>query len=247
MPKSFGSAKPNWQQRILQDWNASLWSLPALPYPDWGYARARLTAFRSEDEWLTVFEFIVYDSEAGYCMNSIHSFGNKLVEGKRQIEDGAILTPPEDSLHFPFFEEDEEGNILLNPLDFTVMLRGVKEHFLVTPEEYAQLGINLEQKTAGAIDPLIKILRLLAYRAPNRFFLSDAEILRRLSRPHDLRQFLQLYEWCHPDSRKKERASDSPCLQNLAAALALGDPVLYECDKKLFNTHWSYWPEWPGI
>jgi hypothetical protein len=247
MPKSVGSAKPNWQQRILEHWDAPLWSIPAMPHPDWGYARARLTAFRSEVEWLTIFEFIVYDSEAGYCMNSIHSFGNTLAEDKRRIVDGSILTPSEDSPDFPFFEEDEEGNIVLNPLDFTVMIRGVKAHFLVAPEEYAQLGINLEQKTAGAIDPLIKILRFLAYTTPNRFFLSDAEMLKRLSRPHDLRQFLQLYDWHYPDSRKKERASDSPCLQSLAKALAFGDPALYECDKKFLNTHWSYWPEWPGI
>lgn len=247
MSKLFLITNPNWEERILQEWDAPSRGIPAMPHPDWAFARARLTAFRSQVEWLTVFEFIVYDSEAGYCMNSIHSFGNKLAENKHMIVDGSILTPPLESPDFPFFEEDEVGNILLDPLDFIVMVRGLREHFTPATNEYAQLGINLDEKATGSIDPLIKILRFLSYKISNRFFLSDAEMLNHLSRPLDLQQFLQLNEWQYPDARKGERASDSVCLQNLARALAIGDPKLYQCSKKLSNIRWSYWPEWPGV
>jgi len=61
----------------------------------------------------------------------------------------------------------------------------------------------------------------------------------------ELRVFLQLYNWYHPDYRHQEKPSDSPCLRSLAKALANDNPLLYECPEAMSNIHWSQWPEWP--
>lgn len=235
---------PNWETEILKQWDNPKFLFPAIPPADCGYARARLTAYRSPEEWLTVIEIIGFYSEAVLCLNDVEAFGNKLRRSKRWFDE-LVLSPPKEVRSYPHFEEDEQGTILINPLDFVVEVRGKKRHFALTPQDYARLGINLQERTAGEIDALIKVLRLLTYIIPEDLFFSDAELLERLGRPRDLRRFLQLYDWYHPDWRRKEKPSDSPCLRSLARALASNDPDVYECPENLHNTHWSHWPEWP--
>lgn len=233
----------DWEKAILDEWD-ELRSFPPIPPADFGYARARLTVYRSDVEWLTVFEIIGYESESGECLNEVYAQGNRLAS-KRNVHFVTFLQPPENSAFYPDFDEDEEGNILLNPLDFTVQIYGQQYHFTPSPEDYTKLGIDLAQKAAGEIDAIVKILRYLSYTHPELVFLDPREILRIFGRSEDLPVFLQTYEWQHPDWRQREKPSDSQCLRSLAAAIAQNDPNLYVCPEKLVNTHWSFWPEWP--
>jgi hypothetical protein len=232
------------ETRILKQWENPKLPVPPIPPLDFAFARARLTAFRSQEEWLTVFELIGYNSEIGFCMDDVYAHGNKLRHGRQHFAKD-LLFPPDEEEGFPVFEEDEEGNILLAPLDFKVMIQGEWQHFTPTVEDYAQLGIDVQRQTIEQIDPVIKIMRFLAYTIPEELFLSDVELLEHLGRPRDLPRFLQLYEWHHPDYRRKEKPSDSPCLRSLAKALSHNNRTLYECSKELVNTHWSNWPDWP--
>lgn len=244
LPSILGRSSSDWETEILRQWDNPKFHFPVIPSVDWGYARARLTAFRSQGEWLVVFELIGYDSEAGLCMNEVRAFGNKLGHNRRLLFE-TVVAPPKEAGELPFFDTDEQGNILLDPLDYVVEVRGKKRHFAPTPQDYARLGMNLQERTAGEIDALIKVLRLLTYTIPEDLFFSDAELLERLGRPRDLPRFLQLYDWYHPDWRRKEKPRDSPRLRSLARALASDDPDVYECPENLHNTHWSHWPEWP--
>lgn len=233
----------NWEKAILDEWD-ELRSFPPIPPADFGYARASLTVFRSHVEWLTAFEIIGYENGSGTCLNEIYVHGNRLSR-KKNWHFVTFLQPPENSAPYPDFDEDEEGNILLNPLDFTVQIYGRQHHFTPSPEDYANLGINLALKAAGEIDAIVKILRYLSYTHPELVFLDPREILRMFGRPEDLPVFLQTCEWQHPDWRLREKPSDSQCLRSLAAAIAQNDPNAYICPENLMNTHWSFWPEWP--
>ncbi|GAB4164748.1 MAG: hypothetical protein Fur0021_40330 [Candidatus Promineifilaceae bacterium] len=233
----------DWEKGILEEWD-ELRSFPPIPPADFGYARARLTIYRSDVEWLTVFELVGYESESGECLNEVYAQGNRLAS-KRNVHFVTFLKPPENSALYPDFDEDEEGNILLNPLDFTVQIYGQQHHFTPPPEDYTNLGIDLDQKTAGEIDAIVKILRYLCYKRPGLMFLDHREILRIFRRPEDLPVFLQTYEWQHPDWRQREKPSDSQCLRSLAVAIAQNDLNLYFCPENFVNTHWSFWPEWP--
>jgi hypothetical protein len=234
--------KGDWEKEILNEWD-KLISFPPIPPADFGYARARLTVYRSDAEWLTIIELIGYESESGECLNEVYAQGNML-PSKRNTHFVTVLEPPKHSAYFPYFE-DEEGNILLNPLDFTVEIYGVQHHFAPSLADYAKLGIDLARTTAGEIDAIVKILRYLTYTYSELVFLDARKILRMFRRPEDLPLFLQTYDWQHPDWQQREKPSDSQCLKVLAAAIAQNDPDLYICPEKLVNTHWSYWPEWP--
>lgn len=233
----------DWEKEILKEWDR-LTSFPPIPPADFGYARARLTVYRSEAEWLTVFELIGFESESGECLNEVYAQGNGFVS-KRNAHFINVIEPPKNSASYPYFE-DEAGNILLNPLDFTVQIYGRQHHFTPASEDYLSLGIDLTRKSSGGIDAIVKILRWLSYRHPELVFLEHEDILRMFNRPENLSPFLQTYNWQHPDWRKREKPSDSECLRALAKAIAKNDPNLYVCPGNLVNTHWSFWPEWPN-
>lgn len=227
---------------ILKTWDGAPF-FPDLTPVDFAYARARLTAFRSSNEWLTVFEVFGFQFEGGLCMIDIKAYGDKVSRSKHSFSVGTV-TPPKGRPNFPYFDYDDEGKILLDPLNFVLEVKGKRHHFTPTVEEYRRLGIDLNHMVLKQFDPIIKVIRLLAYAIPDEVFLSDAELLEHLGRPRNLPRFLQLYDWRHPDYRLKEKLSDSPCLRTLARALAQSNPKLYECPGDLVNTHWSNWPEW---
>ncbi|MBE7529142.1 MAG: hypothetical protein HS099_05355 [Ardenticatenaceae bacterium] len=241
---AFGNLSSNTEREILKQWN-KLGRFPAIPPADFGYARARLTVFRSNIEWLTVFEIVGYASKAGECLNVLHAHGNKL-SSKRSLHFLEIMKPSKNSANYPNFDEDEAGNILLDPLDFTVVIGDREYHYTPTSEDYLKLGISLKHKSAGEIDAIVKILRWLSYEHSEKVFLGHLQMLKLFARPEALPLFLQTYEWQHPDFRKHEKPSDLLCFRNLAKALALNDSSLYKCPEQFFNTHWSFWPEWPN-
>jgi hypothetical protein len=234
----------NWEREILNQWD-SLRYFPPIPPADFGYARAKLTVFRSSKEWLTTFEVIGYDSEAGECINQLNAHGSRL-SSKRRAMFFTVVEPARKSRHYPYFDEDEAGNILLDPLDFTVVINEQEYHFVLSTEDFLKLGIDVKQKSAGEIDAIVKILRWLCYEHPEKVFFPPLRILQELGVPQTLPVFLQTYDWQHPDFRRREKPSDSVCLQNLAKAIAQNDRELYKCPEELANTHWSFWPEWPA-
>ncbi len=224
---------------ILRLWDDRKHPVSTLPLIDVEYASARLTSFRSQDEWLTMFEIIGFDTEAGSCLNDIHAHGNKIPRSKYWFSH-QVIDPLEDSPSYPWFETDILGNSTINPLDFTVEVKGEVRSYSLKTEDYQRYGIELGNPD---VDALTKILRYLCSSAPDDVFLTNQEQLQLVGRPADLPVFIQLDDWYHPDYRSGERMEDSPCLRSLAEALSAGKPDLYECAQKLHNTHWSNWDE----
>ena len=235
---------PNWETEVLEQWNDPSLAFPAIPPADWGYARARLTVFRSLTEWLTIFEIVGFDSEANSCLNQVVVFGNNIKRSLRQFSE-LVLSPLRSTPSYPDFNEDADGNILIHPLEFAVELRGYPQQFSFLETDYDRLGIDLTKRTSGQIDAAVKVLRLLTYIVPEQVFIPNEVLLDRFGKPSNWVPFLQIYNWYHPDYRRHGRPSDSPCLRSLARAIARNNPSEYTCPPAFSNIHWSYWPEWP--
>jgi hypothetical protein len=167
---------------------------------DFAYARARLTTFRGADEWIAVLEVIGYETEGGFVSNIMSACGNKLAQDKRGIRGpivdllrrdycreprwnwSIVLLPSPDSKDYPYFEEDENG-VVLNPLDFTVSVRGYVRRYALTGKDYAAYGIDVYKQISNPrIDALIKIIRYLCFAQPESMFHAPAEILSKLGR-----------------------------------------------------------------
>ncbi len=232
--------KPDvWEVQILKQWedSAKRGLFPYLSTDEHGvFAGARLTTFRSNNEWLIVFELPAYIGEADTFVDRIYTYGNKVKHRVQWIE---FLCPsPSEGI-------DSEG-WLPNLFDFEVLLHSKVRRFTPTQENYAQAGIDLNEpiSSSSSANRQAQVLRLLTSLFPHEVFMSAPKLLGVIDRPKTLPLFLQMYEWYHPDLRSGERPGDSPCLRSLAHALAHNHPDLYRCSQNLFNTHWSHWPNY---
>lgn len=256
-----------WETQILKQLDKSFQeaSFPNLSTDEHGaYARSRLTAFRSEKEWLIVIEVLAYVCEAGKFLDMVYAYGNKVkklgfqVEPRpsyswlfrrllQKIREPQLSLPREIFVPAPGQAFTEDNEWLPNPFDFAILLPGGEvRHFTPTRDLYQQFGIDLDKPLSRNIilDRYIQILRLLSYLIPEELFLSDDLLLKSLRRPLALSKLLQVYEWHCPDPRAKELPSSTICFRSLARSLAHNQPELYECPSHLINTHWSYWPNY---
>lgn len=217
-----------WESQILKQWEQAIpGQFPYMTTDEHqAFAKARLTAFRSNVEWLVVFETLAYVGEADAFIDSVYIYGNKV---KRRVEWIEPLCPP-----------PGENEWLPNPFDFEVIIHGHLQHFTPTQADYDRAGIDLNVSISGDImlDRRVYVLRLLAFILPRHsLFLSQPQLLQVAGRTKVLPVFLQLYEWHHPEPGEKL----GPCLQSLARAIAYNRLDLYECPQNLVNTHWPQW------
>ncbi len=214
----------------------------------WGFIKARLSAFRSVDEWLTIFEVLVYWNGFGDLINQVYGFGNKLDKVGFNPQSGPtdsnlvesdtlrIPAPPSVAVDDDWWCSD--------PYHIKVMLGKNIQELCFTPADYANANINLERALSGdkVLDRILHVLRMLAhYLTPEQIFYSEQYLLRMIGRPLNMPLFIQTYEWCHP-GLTFDRPSMSPCLYSLANALAYNQFHLFHCVPELANTHWSKWP-----
>jgi hypothetical protein len=211
---------------------ASEFDFPMLDNAYVELADMRLTAFRNASEWLIVFEDVGVFQEHTF-MNTVSAYGNRVQEPGTQLGVDDIITPASDH---PIWDDD--GNFLLDPANFEVVINGQARRFTPSREEYERAGVDVDSDVPDAV----KILRLLTFLMPDQFFLSDARLLEICGRgDSSLKRFLQLDDWRHPDIAAGELPSESVCLRNLATAIAEDDAGSYSCPEEMFNTHWSNW------
>lgn len=252
-----------WETQILKQLDKSFreGSFPHLSTDEHGaYARSRLTAFRSSEEWLIVIEILAYVDEAGMFMDMVYAYGNKVKSPGFQVKPRPshnwllrkasrprLSLPVEVFVPSPGEHFTEENEWLPDLFNFEIVLHGQVRRFTPTRDLYHQVGIDLDQPLSQNVnlDRYIQILRLLSYLIPEELFLPDDLLLRSLDRPITLSKLLQVYdEWHCPDPMAKELPSSTLCFQSLARAIAHNRPDLYECPPHLVNTHWSQWPNY---
>ncbi len=231
---------------VLRQWDQA-WQLGCFPHMGtttfWGFVKARLSVFRSSDEWITIFELLVYKPGGGNVDIVGYAFGNKIRLKHAPFLEFLKLPP----LRIPQCEDSdaEDDWWCRNPFELTYLVDGSVRTLSVSPAKYTEAGIDLYAPISGddVYDRVLRSLRMLAYHyPPDAFFYSTDDLLVAAGRPSDIPLFLQLYHWCNPGVGGIHKPSDSPCLRNLAKAIANYQPDQYYCDESLINTHWSYWP-----
>ncbi len=199
------------------------------------FGKAKLTLYRNCNEWLTVFQRLSFSLKAKEFTNTIAAFGNCIEEN------GIVLIEPIicESSNDKMFKDDY--TFLLNPLNFKVIIKGAEREFRPTKSDYEELGININNIK---MPNEAKIVRYLAYTIPKELFFTDQELLKICKvKAEDIKVFLELNDWCHPDLINDEMPSENSCFRSIAVALEKNDPSLYQCPEKEYNTHWSNW-EW---
>jgi hypothetical protein len=227
------SKKEITEERILANierkYKSGMFAPPMFTDENFAYGKGRLTAFRSDTEWILLFEYLVYIGEADIYENAIYCYGNKI---KKHLYNKKL---------FELTTDDED----INPLDFEIIINSNTKRLRFSVEDYIKNGIDISKTISGyaSFDNRLQILRILVdFLPPEDIFLSIPDLLKITGRPLTLPVFLQLYEWQHPDPRHNEVNFLSPCLRSLIKAIANNNPIEYECAPNLINTHWSYWP-----
>lgn len=227
-----GEQGSEWQASMLEqmDRRAADYDFPILDNVNYPFARARLGAYRSEDEWLVTFQVLAWEADSPVFVDQLFAFGNRLRKPGLRSADEIV----QESARRPLVDDD--GEFAGDLHDFTVVIRGRERHMTPSSEEYSAAGINLRSRMPA----MLKLIRLLAHQIPDELFIPEGEVPKQCGR-RGLSSFLQLGEWEHPDVTGGKAPSASGCLRSLAAALAAGDRDRYECPEKRHNTHWSRW------
>jgi hypothetical protein len=222
---------------VLQilDEGAKTYDFPVLDNDYFYFGKEKLILFRSSNEWLIVFQELSYSIKAGSFVTKVTAFGNKL------NENGTLLIKETISEEFNTEMFDADGNFTLNPLHFKVVINGVDREFIPIRNDYQKIGIDIED---DQMPNEAKIIRYLSYIIPNDLFFSNDELLEICGRKDsNIRVFMELEDWSHPDLINDELPSENLCFQSIAKALEENDKNLYNCPKEEYNTHWSNW-EW---
>lgn len=197
-------------------------------------AGMRLSAFRSEEEWLIVFEMLNYVKSREF-LNECYAFGNRLARPGLQPQAVTVL---EAVAGQPFW--DSSGSFILNMEAFTLKVKGAMRQVTILPQDWQAAGIRKESLAPAPA----KLLRLMAALYQKELFEDTASLLRLCGREEsNLALFLQLSGWEHPDLADDELPGDSRALCSLAAALVAGNAGLYHCLPEWINSHWSNWPD----
>jgi hypothetical protein len=224
--------RAEWRDEILEqlDRSAELFMFPGLPNEYFAIARQRLTAFRSDDEWLLVFEVVGWGIKQAAFENLVTAFGNRLEQPGGIQKDVIVVTGP--GGESPFDEHDE---LRLDLHDLHVAIRGHAHRLRPSEADLRAAGVDDEAMPAPA-----RAIRLLAHTYPDEVLLSDDELLEACGRAGSgLERLLQLDGWRAPNLLESEKPSDVECLRSLAEAVAAGAADRYSCPEADWNTHWA--------
>lgn len=195
-------------------------------------AGMRLTAFRSDDERLVIFEMINYVKGREF-INELYAYGDRIsAPGLVQTSGYPLLTQQED---YPFWNDKGEFVLPLN--DFTINVKGSLCHIKPAPAYWQEAGIRED----SSAPPAAKMLRLLMHLLGDSMYELDSTLLKLCGRENrDLSVFMQLNAWYHPRLAEDEMPSESISLRTLAEALQRNDLSCYQCPVDRVNSHWSH-------
>lgn len=207
---------------------AAEYEFPMIDNAAYDSAAIRLTAFRNDDEWLVVFQEIAFYPAMGDFEDIVTVFGNRLekqgvisAQPTVSLADGPDSSPPD--IH-----------------DFKVHVQGGPgRRFKPSRDDYRSAHVDIDDKSYAET----KIIRYLASQVRRELFVDDEALLKICGRSSaELKKFIELDEWHHPDLADDEPPSEIPCFKSLARALAKGDASLYKCAPASVNTGWWHWP-----
>lgn len=221
---------PEWRDELLArlDEAAEWFMFPGLPNEYFALADLRLTVFRSDEEWLTVFEAVGWSIRDAAFHNQVKAYGNRL---EKQGLQAAIEVVP------GAFDAEDRLQLDLDRLQ--VEIRGRRHELRPSAADLRKARVE-----DAAMPEPARVIRVLATLLGDELFLSDDELLEICGRAGaGLTPFLKARGWRQPDLIDDEKPSDVACLQSLADAIAEGDPGRFDCAESEWNTQWWHWED----
>jgi hypothetical protein len=245
------SSRMNWQPQTILSILDGCCERGTFPMLDNGYvypAAARLSLYRSPQDWAIVIEVFGFSPRSGIPDVHVHTFASQLQREKSAedyVNHRAYETYLENNRHneSTFFYpieggdwQDSENEEIVAREPHPVLVRG---HWVDMPalSDYTVHGIDLEDPKNVHV---FEFCRLLAAVSRDSVLATAEE--RRRCVPRNLKQILQLEEWRHPDLLNHERPSANATFQSLAEVLVSGDIAAYQPPVQP-NTHWKHWPD----
>jgi hypothetical protein len=210
---------------------AELFAFPGLPNSYFDLAGTRLTVFRSDDEWLAVFQTVGWANREARFEDLVTAYGNSLskVGLQKAVE---VVTGPDGEA--PVSQDDD---FVLDIHDLKVEVRGKAHELSPTDADLSAAEVDVDSMSEPA-----RVIRLLAHQLGDELFLSDDELLELTGRADaGLKPFIHADGWRQPDLVDDEVPSGLDCLRSLAEAIESGDADRYDCPEP--NSHWINWED----
>lgn len=224
-------------KQILEDLDkhAAEFNFPVLDNAYLEFAVARLTAFRSIQDWLVTFEIVGFSTRQIEFVNDIYAYGSCIEKQGLIGEEIPISALPD----HPLF--DPETNACIADWNrWSINIGGEKKVFTPSRQEYADAGIFINREPGQGSLSEIELLRFLVHRlGPRPFLLKDRDLLLHFPRCNNLEKFIQTTQWQHPDVARQEKPSDSISIRSLIEALGQQNPSLFQ--RGSANTDWPLW------
>jgi hypothetical protein len=213
---------------------ASEFHFPVLDNAYVEFAATRLSAFRTEADWLIVFEVLGFSTREVEFVDDIYAYGSCLSRGGIIGEEVPFVSSQDARL---FDAETRES--IIDWRQWVVDMNGRKRTFAPSREEYRQAGINIITEPGPGSLKAIELLRYLVHNLGEELFLSTEGLLKVFPGCGNMPLFLQTTQWQHPDVAREEKPSQNVSIRSLVEALSYGDASLFQEGHP--NTHWSFW------
>ncbi len=212
-------------------------------------ATARLSLFRSQDDWAMVIEKFGYSASTGVPNTIIQTYASRL-----QNRDWHNLYDTRDALenHLaqnPYNEFRAVSPIAtgpwLDPEDCYLVAEGATElclrgRLLALPDDESYEKAGVERASASRLQ-ISELCCLVAAEERDAVLATPEE--RRVNVPQQLHHIMTLDDWVHPDvAEKNERPSESVTFRMFADVLVSGNTDDYR-PSGASNTHWRHWPD----
>lgn len=216
---------------VLQTWESE-WDKGNFPiFTDdshWLHGAARLVVFRSEQDWVTIFQWLIFRIGMHNFDQIVYAYGSSVTP--QGLQDFA--PPLECGLQLPADNEGVTDDWCPDPHSFAVIVRGHLRIFSPTRKDYEQVGLSRASlpHEDDCLDNVARVFRYLCLRLPpNDLFCPIDYLLQGLELPPSLELFTVINAWDHPDGQSVSRPRDSRCLSSISAALKAGDISLVMC------------------
>jgi hypothetical protein len=222
---------------ILEDMDkhAMEFNFPVLDNAYVEFAAARLSAFRSSEDWLIVFEVLGFSVREVAFIDDIYAYGSCTEKEGLVSEEIPLACLPQE----PLFDA-ETNECIADWSHWSVSIGEKTMSFTPTVEEYAEAGITIDSRPGPGTLTEIELLRFLVHHlGQTRLFMSDETLISHFPKCKNMSKFLQTTKWQHPDVAGDELPSKNISLRTLVNALAQRDPSLFE--KGSPNTDWKLW------
>ena len=224
-------------KQILEDLDkhAAEFNFPVLDNAYVEYAAARLTAFRSVEHWLIVFEVLGFSTREIGFVDDLYAFGS-CIEREGFIGEEIPLTS---SSELPLFDA-ETNQCIADWSRWAIRVNNKEMSFSPTREEYAQAGIVIDREPGRGSLSEIELLRFLVHRfGVVPFLQTDQTLLSHFAKCKRVEKFIQTTQWQHPNVAEEEKPSKNISIRSLVEALFQRNPSLFEQGRP--NTHWTFW------